>query len=73
MDTVLIQGDAATMAKINQIKYIKHIKYTDTEDKTVYRYFSKDELEDALKRPEYRLFLFKEDGAVITKTDIFPK
>lgn len=55
-----------------EIKYIKHIKYTDTEDNIVYRYFSKDELEDALKRPEYRLFLFKEDGAVITKTDIFP-
>ena len=54
-----------------EIKYIKHIKYTDTEDNIVYRYFSKDELEDALKRPEYRLFLFKEDGAVITKTNIF--
>ena len=51
---------------------IKHIKYTDTDNNIVYHYFSKDELEDALKLPEYRLFLFKEDGAVITKTDIFP-
>ena len=51
---------------------IKHIKYTDIDDNIVYRYFSKDELEDALKLPEYRLFLFKEDGVNITKTDIFP-
>ena len=54
------------------IKYIKYIKYTDIDDNIVYCYFSKDELEDALKLPEYRLFLFKKDGAVITKTDIFP-
>lgn len=54
------------------IEYIKYIKCTDIDDNIVYRYFSKDELEDDLKLPEYRLFLFKKDGAVITKTDIFP-
>ena len=51
---------------------IEYIKYTDIDNNTVYRYLSKDELEDALKLSEYRLFLFKEDGVVITKTDIFP-
>lgn len=57
---------------IEEMKHIKRIKYTDTEDNIVYRYVSKDELEDDLKLLEYRLFLFKKDGDVITKTDIFP-